>query len=119
LVRDSKRWQLEATKEACMMENKVIIAKNARQTSRQAAEKAYPKSGTMRLRVYEFIIRQGLKGATDQEIQRNLNLSGDTVRPSRITLFQDGLIIDSGERRKNANGNECIVWRSVDEGMMF
>jgi hypothetical protein len=102
-----------------MMENKVIIAKNARQTSRQAAEKAYPKSGTMRLRVYEFIIRQGLKGATDQEIQRNLNLSGDTVRPSRITLFQDGLIIDSGGRRKNANGNDCIVWRSVDEGMMF
>ena len=110
---------MATTKEACMMENKVIIAKNARQTSREAAERAYPKSGTMRLRVYEYIIRQGLKGATDQEIQRNLNLSGDTVRPSRITLFQDGFIIDSGERRKNANGNDCIVWRSVDEGMMF
>jgi hypothetical protein len=102
-----------------MMENKVIIAKNGRQTSRAAAERVYPKSGTMRLFVYEHIIRQGLRGATDQEIQNTLHLSGDTVRPSRITLLKDGMIIDSGTTRKNANGNECIVWRAVDEGMMF
>jgi len=101
------------------MDNKVIIARNAQQTSREAAERVYPKSGTMRLKVYEFIVRQGLKGATDQEIQNTLHLSGDTVRPSRITLFQDGFVIDSGVRRKNANGNDCIVWRAVDEGMMF
>ena len=94
-----------------LVHNKVIIARNAQQTSIDAAHNAYPKSGTMRLNIYEYIVRQGLRGATDQEIQKNLQLSGDTVRPSRITLQKDGLVIESGDRRKNANGNECIVWQ--------
>jgi hypothetical protein len=101
------------------MENKVIIASNARETSRIAAERIYPKTGSIRLSVYEFLVRQGLRGATDQEMQSNLNLSGDTIRPTRMTLLKDGFIMDSGETRKNTNGNPCVVWRAVDEGMMF
>jgi hypothetical protein len=101
------------------MENKVIIASNARETSRIAAERIYPKTGSIRLSVYEFLVRQGLRGATDQEMQSNLNLSGDTIRPTRMTLLKDGFIMESGETRKNINGNPCVVWRAVDEGMMF
>ena len=101
------------------MENKVIVATKARETSRIAAERVYPKSGSIRLSVYEYLIRQGLRGATDQEMQSALMMSGDTVRPSRITLLRDGLIIDSGETRLNANGNPCTVWRAVEQGMMI
>lgn len=101
------------------MDNKVIVAHDARETSRIAAERIYPKSGSIRLKVYEYLIRQGLRGATDQEMQTNLNLSGDTIRPTRMTLLKDNYIIDSGETRNNANGNPCVVWRAVDEGMMF
>jgi hypothetical protein len=102
-----------------MMDNKVIVAHDARQTSRIAAERIYPKSGSIRLKVYEYLIRQGLRGATDQEMQTNLNLSGDTIRPTRMTLLKDNYIIDSGQTRNNVNGNPCVVWRAVDEGMMF
>ena len=102
-----------------MMENKVIIATKAKETSRIAAERIYPKSGSIRLSVYEYLIRQGLRGATDQEMQSNLNLSGDTIRPTRMTLLKDGFIIDSGETRNNLNGNPCVVWRAIDTGMMF
>lgn len=101
------------------MDNKVIVAHDARETSRIAAERIYPKSGSIRLKVYEYLIRQGLRGATDQEMQTNLNLSGDTIRPTRMTLLKDNYIIDSGETRNNVNGNPCVVWRAVDEGMMF
>jgi len=102
-----------------MMENKVIIATKARETSRIAAERIYPKSGSIRLSVYEYLIRQGLRGATDQEMQSNLNLSGDTIRPTRMTLLNNGFIIDSGETRNNSNGNPCVVWRAIDTGMML
>jgi transcription initiation factor IIE alpha subunit len=102
-----------------MMENYVIVSKTARNTSRWSAAKAYPKSGTKRLKVYELIVSRGMNGMTDQEIQNTLHLSGDTVRPSRIKLLRDGLIIDSGETRKNSNDNPCVVWRAIDTGMMF
>lgn len=99
--------------------NTVIISPEAKQTSRVAAIAALPYSGSIRHRVYEFILRRGLHGATDQEIATNLNLSGDTVRPTRKTLEQDLFVIDSGTTRNNHNGNACIVWRATSEGQLL
>ena len=99
--------------------NTVIISRNARATSRGAAVAALPYSGSIRFRVYEFILRRGLEGATDQEIATSLNLSGDTVRPTRKTLEQDLFVIDSGLTRNNQNGNACIVWRANIEGQLL
>ena len=62
---------------------------------------------------------QGLRGATDQEVENALHLDGNTVRPTRLSLIKDGYILDTGTTRKNANGNECIVWRTIEEGMML
>ena len=101
------------------MDNKVIIAHNAQRTSIAAAEKALPKTGSMRRKVYEFILNQGLRGATDQEIEKTLHIDGNTVRPSRISLVKDGYILDTGTTRKNHHNNDCIVWRAVEEGMML
>jgi hypothetical protein len=78
-----------------------------------------PKTGSIRLSVYEYLIRQGLRGATDNEMQQALQMSGDTQRPSRVKLLRDGLIIDSGTTRINLNGNPATVWRAIDTGMMF
>jgi len=101
------------------MENHVYVAHNARETSRWSAQRAYPKSGSRRLAVYEYIVRQGFRGATDNEIQESLRMSGDSQRPSRVKLLRDALIIDSGERRINSNGNPAIVWRAIDTGMLI
>jgi transcription initiation factor IIE alpha subunit len=101
------------------MENRVVIAHNAQRTSIAAAQKVYPRTGSLRMKVYEFILNQGLHGATDQEIEKTLSIDGNTVRPTRISLVKDGYIMDTGTTRKNKHNNDCIVWRAVEEGMML
>jgi hypothetical protein len=101
------------------MDNSVIIANNAQRTSIAAAEKVLPKTGSLKRKVYEFILNQGLRGSTDQEIEKTLQIDGNTVRPTRISLVRDGYLIDTGTTRKNQHNNECIVWRAVKEGMML
>jgi transcription initiation factor IIE alpha subunit len=71
------------------------------------------------MKVYEFILNQGLRGVTDQEIEHTLGIDGNTVRPTRISLVKDGYIMDTGTTRKNKHDNDCIVWRAVKEGMML
>ena len=99
--------------------NKVKVAHNAQNTSILAAEKALPKSGTKRRRVYDYISGRGLYGATDDEIENALGIDGNTVRPTRGGLVEDGYIINTGTTRKNKHGNECIVWRCADQGMLL
>ena len=102
-----------------MMQNHIYVAKDARGTSRWAANRVMPKTGSIRASVDEYIVRRGLDGATDNEMQKALHMSGDTQRPSRVKLLRDGLIIDSGTTRINSNGNPATVWRAIDTGMMF
>ena len=42
-------------------------------------------------------------GKTDAEIQEILGLSGSTERPRRGELVQQGLVVDSGERRDRSS----------------
>jgi hypothetical protein len=37
-------------------------------------------------------------------------MSGNTVRPSRVSLVRDALVMDSGRTRKTISGNDAIVW---------
>ena len=102
-----------------LKDNGVIISKVAQRTSIAAAEKVFPKTGSLRMKIYEFILNQGLYGATDQEIEKTLQIDGNTVRPARISLVKDGYIMDTKTTRKNKHDNDCIVWRAVEEGMML
>ena len=88
----------------------VIIAREAQQTSVQAAIKVKPKTGKKRARVHAYLLG---RASTDEEIETALNMSGNTVRPTRGTLVKDGHVIDSGLRRLTRAGNEAIVWRCV------
>jgi hypothetical protein len=99
--------------------NSVVIARNAQRTSIAAAHKVLPKTGSLRRKVYEYILNQGLRGATDQEMEMSLKIDGNTIRPTRISLVKDGFILDTGTTRKNQHGNDCIVWRSAEEGMLL
>jgi transcription initiation factor IIE alpha subunit len=99
--------------------NFVPLSANAQRTSRLSAESVLPKTGTMRRSVYEYFMRRGMNGATDQEVSSALHIDGNTIRPLRGTLVQDGWIVDSGATRKNEKGHDCIVWRIVEQGMML
>ena len=81
-----------------------------RATSIQAQIKAVPRMSSYKARVYQFLVDCMERGATDQEMQIALKMSGDTLRPTRGKLLKDGFIYDSGKTRQNSNGNECIVW---------
>ena len=111
--------QWASVKPPTVSDNSVIIARNAKRTSIDAAMRKYPETGSLRLRIYELLMRAGLRGVTDYEIEETLSIPGNSVRPLRKSLETQGFIIDSGLTRKNQNGNECTIWRAVDEGMML
>ena len=111
--------QWASVKPPTVSDNAVIIARNAKRTSIDAAMRKYPETGSLRLRIYELLVRAGLRGVTDYEIEATLSIPGNSVRPLRKSLETQGFIIDSGLTRKNQNGNECTIWRAVDEGMML
>jgi hypothetical protein len=81
-----------------------------RSTSIAAQIKAAPRMSEKRARIYQYLVDRMERGATDQEMQIALKISGDTLRPTRGKLLKDGLIYDSGTTRTNENGNDCIVW---------
>lgn len=104
-------------------DNVVSIAKKAHRTSRMAAEKVLPRSGSIRQKIYEAIKFRGFEGMTDYELEKLVGGKHQTVSASRRSLVVDGFIIDSGQTRKNPEGNECIVWVEVDthffSGVLF
>jgi len=65
---------------------------------------------TLREKVYNFVLRSGAAGLTDEEISRGLNIAGDVERPRRNELVMCDLIIDSGYRRKTLRGRTAKVW---------
>lgn len=87
----------------------VPLHKNARDTEREAAEKVAPRAKAMRVRVLAMIYR--LQSATCDEIAAAMDMKVTQIRPRVTQLAQLGFIEDSGERRKNADGNTTIVWQ--------
>jgi hypothetical protein len=99
--------------------NFVAISSKAQRTSVAAALSALPRSGTIRRKVYDYFVLRGLRGATDQEVEIALQISGNTLRPTRGSLVKDGYLIDTGTTRKNYNQQDCIVWRAVEGDMLI
>lgn len=92
-----------------------------RQTSVEALIKVSPKIPSYKKIVLDFIISNGGYGATDQEMEAELGISGNTIRPTRMSLLKSKAIVDSGLTRFNHNGNRCIVWVVNDpkQGELF
>jgi hypothetical protein len=69
--------------------------------------------------VYDYLAQSG--GKTDYELERDFDISHQTISASRRSLVVDGWLVDSGQTRKNKSGNDCIVWTVVEfnNGMLF
>lgn len=88
------------------------VARNARRTSRDAAEMVLPHTGTQRREVLDFITSCGREGATDDEIEDALGYSGSrSSRPRRVELVERGWVVPTKMRRKTESGADAIVWR--------
>ena len=86
------------------------FARNS-ETSRQAAIDKYDAetAGSQRELIYRLIRFMGARGATREEIQDKLELSGDTVRPRVCELLKAGLIKLAGMTRKTKCGKQAEV----------
>ena len=83
-------------------------------TSIKAKKKIQPKIGSITWAVFDLLVARGATGATDQELEALMNMDGNTIRPTRGALVKTGIVKDSGRRRLNAKGNECIVWVATE-----
>lgn len=79
------------------------------ETSRKAADRALPKTGTKRHEIWLLIQKHG--GLTADEINEITGISPNTINPTIRGLVLDGWLEDCGERRNTRTGNEAIVWQ--------
>lgn len=75
-----------------------------------AAAAIKPSAATLRDKVLRFIEERGAEGATDDEIQVNLNMNPSTERPRRIELMELGLVTRATINRKTRTGRTAAVW---------
>ncbi|HCU25405.1 MAG TPA: hypothetical protein DF383_10320 [Deltaproteobacteria bacterium] len=80
-------------------------------TSYRAALEIKQHAPKLRNLVLGFIDSRGEIGATCDEAEQKLNLSHQCCSARIRELYQDGLIEDSGERRKTRSGRKAIVWK--------
>jgi hypothetical protein len=81
------------------------------ETSYAAADAIAPVTGKLRQVVYAFAVERGTYGFTDAEMFDAFpEKPENSVRPRRIELQQAGRLIDSGKRRANGRGRQCVVW---------
>ena len=82
------------------------------ETSKEAAIKAEPASGTQRRRVLEEL-RKHPAGLTDEQMQALLGMNPSTQRPRRVELEKSGQVIDSGIKRPTQSGRSAVVWVAI------
>jgi len=79
------------------------------ETRRAARDLIKPTAETLRQQVLAYLTRRGAYGATDEEMQNNLNMKGNTQRPRRRELVLAGKVKDSGKTRPTAT-SKATVW---------
>jgi|DEB0MinimDraft_10_1074344.scaffolds.fasta_scaffold32268_3 DNA-binding NarL/FixJ family response regulator len=79
-------------------------------TSKEAAKDIEKnKAQSLRNRVKE-LVTQFPKGLTNEEIAAFLKEDVGNIRPRSTELQQQGIFYDTGNRRKNRNNKNVIVW---------
>jgi hypothetical protein len=81
-------------------------------TSMQAADSLDARTlNDLQRRVYDFIAGC-VDGATDEEMQRAMDMSPNTQRPRRWELERRGLIVARGTRLTRSR-RKAVVWRAI------
>lgn len=96
--------------------NETQVRRDATDTSRLAALRAFPRSGTARKKVLDHLGRAGEAGDTDERIQDILRMGSHSECPRRLELVAGGWVEDSGKRRRTRTGASAIVWRLTEAG---
>lgn len=79
-------------------------------TSGVAADRIAGYAAKQRADVLAVIVKAGLFGATDAEIESATGIRAQSVSPRRGELRALGLVVDSGRRRLTPRGRPAAVW---------
>lgn len=82
-------------------------------TSVAAAASMRAVAGDLHRRVLAALIAAGEAGLTDEELQQQLDMNGNTERPRRRWLEQNGFCTASQQTRKTESGRAAVVWIST------
>ena len=100
--------------------NVVAVGHAHPETSRAAAERALPRSGSWRGRTLDAICARYPGGLCDWEQERLFRRKHEAQSATRNSLMNDGLVEDSGERRPVPDSqNLAIVWRATPRAMAW
>lgn len=77
------------------------------ETSRKAALANYPKSGSQRRRILNFLIAQG--GRTREELAERLDLPDSSVRPRIVELVEGDWVEETKITRRTKAGQQAAV----------
>lgn len=118
MIELNEQWQLDLISEHDRTGRRIdartpgLVRNDHPDTAKQAATQA--NTGKTRKFVLDAIKNAGEVGATDEALITFGMMHGFTansVRPRRVELVRDGLVVDSGEKRKTRSGRNAIVWR--------
>ncbi|MEV6907995.1 hypothetical protein [Amycolatopsis sp. NPDC051071] len=111
---DERRRVAAAVRDAEVVANRDgLTAADPRATSARAAALVAPKTGTQRARILAYIVESN--GVSDFEIERDLRILPNSLRPRRNELLAGGFIADSGETRQH-RGSPWTIWRATAAG---
>jgi hypothetical protein len=85
-------------------ENRVGPSQRHSDTSRLAALNNFPRSGSQRAEILDFLLFRGDRGATRQEIHAHTGISDDSVRPRVGELDRRWLGARDGSDAPDATG---------------
>lgn len=83
-------------------------------TSKAAAKAIAVKSGTLRWRVLFALSYIG--AGTAEQLERNLDLSGNTVRPRLVELRKAGMVIQTEHTATTRSGRAACLWQITEAG---
>lgn len=89
------------------------LSRKPTDTQRKAVNALMPRSGTKGAALWELFVEVDYLGLTDDEIERMTGWTHQSASAMRNSLMTRGLLKDSGQRRKNRRGLDCIVWVRV------
>lgn len=89
------------------------VPHNGTPTSRAAAKSVEGQVEYDRRMILQALQRAKSYGATDDELQELLSMSGNTERPRRGELVKQGLVAHSGFVRTTHSGRSAAVWIAV------
>ena len=83
------------------------------ETSKAAADSMKPIAGSIKHRVYEYILRRGSTGATDDEIEIGLQLTHQTASARRRNLELAGALVKTENKRPTRSGRSAFVYTAI------